>query len=107
SPHARSITLRSDLCLFGSRADHRHRHSFPTRRSSDLARMLQALGWRTLQEEVERLGGADAPDTRLHVDLAGRDPDEGMTEIPYEKGAAFLRTIEAAEIGRASCRERG
>lgn len=63
------------------------------------ARMLQALGWRTLQEEVESLGGADAPDTRLHVDLAGRDPDEGMTEIPYEKGAAFLRTIEAA-VGR-------
>src|SRR5690606_25713479 len=57
------------------------------------------LGWRTLQEEVESLGGADAPDTRLHVDLAGRDPDEGMTEIPYEKGAAFLRTIEAA-VGR-------
>lgn len=63
------------------------------------ARMLQSLGWQTLQEEVESLGGAQGADTRLHVDLTGRDPDEGMTEIPYEKGAALLRTIEAA-VGR-------
>ncbi len=63
------------------------------------ARMLQSLGWQTLQEEVEDLGGAEGSDTRLHIDLSGRDPDEGMTNIPYEKGAALLRTIEAA-VGR-------
>lgn len=63
------------------------------------ARMLQALGWRDLQEELEELGGANGPDTRLHIDLAGRDPDDGMTQIPYEKGAAFLRALEAA-VGR-------
>jgi leukotriene-A4 hydrolase len=45
------------------------------------------------------LGGPTAPDTRLHLDLAGRDPDEGTTNIAYEKGAAFLRTIEQA-VGR-------
>ena len=39
------------------------------------------------------------PDTRLHIDLKGRNPDDGLTEIAYEKGAAFLRTIEAA-VGR-------
>ena len=61
--------------------------------------MLQSLGWQTLQEEVAGLGGAQGPDTRLHIDLAGRDPDEGMTDIPYEKGSALLRTIEAA-VGR-------
>ncbi|NGZ99936.1 hypothetical protein G5V59_05915 [Nocardioides sp. W3-2-3] len=33
------------------------------------------------------------------LDLAGRDPDEGPTKIPYEKGSLFLRTIEAA-VGR-------
>jgi leukotriene-A4 hydrolase len=32
----------------------------------------------------------------LHIDLADRDPDDGMTEIPYEKGALFLRTLETA-----------
>ena len=63
------------------------------------ARMLQSLGWQTLREEVDDLGGDDGPDTQLHIDLAGRDPDEGMTNIPYEKGAALLRTIEAT-VGR-------
>ena len=32
----------------------------------------------------------------LHVDLTGRDPDDGMTRIPYEKGALFLATVEQA-----------
>jgi hypothetical protein len=63
------------------------------------ANMLASLGWTTLQGNIEDVGGMNAPDTRLHIDLAGRDPDAGMTEIPYEKGATFLRTIEEA-VGR-------
>lgn len=63
------------------------------------ADMLAHLGWETLRETVTELGGSAAPDTRLHLDLAGRDPDEGMTEIAYEKGATLLRTIERA-VGR-------
>ena len=39
-------------------------------------------------------------DTRLHLDLAGRDPDEGMTAIAYDKGANFLRMLER-HFGRA------
>src|SRR5690606_25327224 len=39
-------------------------------------------------------------DTILHIDLSGRDPDAGMTGIPYEKGAAFLASVERA-VGRA------
>ncbi|HEU5286215.1 MAG TPA: M1 family metallopeptidase [Sphingomicrobium sp.] len=58
-----------------------------------------ALGVDSLNEEIETLGGPSAPDTRLHIDLKGRNPDDGLTEIAYEKGAAFLRTIEAA-VGR-------
>jgi hypothetical protein len=38
-------------------------------------------------------------DTRLHIDLTGRDPDEGMTSVPYEKGALFLLMLERA-LGR-------
>jgi aminopeptidase N len=64
------------------------------------AAMLASLGWRSLQEAIEGAGGPGAADTRLHIDLAGRDPDAGMTEIPYEKGATFLRTLEQA-VGRA------
>jgi hypothetical protein len=35
----------------------------------------------------------------LYLDLAGRDPDDGCTLVPYEKGALLLRTIEQA-VGR-------
>jgi leukotriene-A4 hydrolase len=38
--------------------------------------------------------------TRLHLDLKGQDPDQIATGLAYEKGAAFLRTIEA-NVGRA------
>jgi aminopeptidase N len=55
-----------------------------------------ALGIDSLDAELKALPAAD---TRLAVDLRGRNPDEGLTEIAYEKGAAFLRTIEAA-VGR-------
>ncbi len=58
-----------------------------------------ALGVDALNKEIEGLGGPSSPDTRLHVDLKGRHPDEGLTDIAYEKGAALLRTIEAA-VGR-------
>jgi aminopeptidase N len=62
----------------------------------DRALMLQSLGWSDLQASLRDL---PASDTRLHIDLTGRDPDEGLTDIPYEKGAAFLRAIEAT-VGR-------
>lgn len=58
------------------------------------ADMLLVLQRRELADEITRLGGAAAPDTILHVDLAGRDPDEGMTQIPYDKGALLLRLLE-------------
>ena len=58
-----------------------------------------SLGWDSLQDTIAAQGGPKSPDTRLHLDLAGRDPDDGMNDIAYEKGAAFLRTIEK-EVGR-------
>jgi aminopeptidase N len=58
-----------------------------------------ALGVDALNKAVAENGGPTGPDTRLHLDLAGRHPDDGLTDIAYEKGAAFLRTIEAA-VGR-------
>src|SRR5688572_4946253 len=63
------------------------------------AAMLDVLARRDLEAEVARLGGPTSPDTVLHIDLAGRDPDDGATEIPYEKGAAFLQTVESV-VGR-------
>ena len=62
----------------------------------DRALMLQSLGWGDLQST---LAGLPPADTRLKLDLAGRDPDDGMTDVAYEKGAAFLHTIERI-VGR-------
>jgi leukotriene-A4 hydrolase len=58
------------------------------------AEVFRVLGWRELATEIERLGGMQSKDTVLHVDLKGRDPDDGATLIPYEKGASLLRLIE-------------
>jgi aminopeptidase N len=63
------------------------------------AEMLQVLDRQSLDEDIARLGGPASKETILHVDLAGRDPDDGFTQIPYEKGAIFLRLIEAT-VGR-------
>lgn len=63
------------------------------------AQMLADLGWSDMMESIEEAGGLEAADTQLHLDLAGRNPDDGMTDIAYEKGAVFLRTIEHT-VGR-------
>jgi len=68
-------------------------------RGKDYADMLRQLGRQSLLATFQELGGPQSPDTRLHLDLAGRDPDLGMNDVAYEKGAAFLQTIEAA-VGR-------
>ena len=66
----------------------------------DIALMLQALERTELDAEVAGFG-ADTVQTVLHLGLAGRDPDEGMTNIAYNKGAAFLRMLETA-VGRGA-----
>jgi len=53
--------------------------------------MEATLDWQTLAKELDRLPPADQV---LHVDLAGRDPDDGFTQVPYLKGELFLRRIE-------------
>jgi len=59
--------------------------------------MEAALGLRDLNEEIATL---EDRDEILHIDLKGRDPDDGSTDIPYEKGALFLRHLEET-FGRA------
>jgi leukotriene A-4 hydrolase/aminopeptidase len=57
----------------------------------DREEMESALALQGLKKEIEDLPDADEI---LHVDLTGRDPDEGFTSVPYEKGALFLRLLE-------------
>jgi aminopeptidase N len=60
------------------------------------AEMEAVLGRRELDREMAAL---PEQDRCLHIDLAARDPDDGCTLVPYEKGALLLRTIEHA-VGR-------
>ena len=62
------------------------------------AAMLTSLGHQGLVETVKDL---DERDTHLFLDLEGRNPDDGMTDIAYEKGAHFLMMLEK-EVGRAT-----
>jgi aminopeptidase N len=66
---------------------------------AERAAMLEVLARRELLNEIDRLGGPASRDTILHLDLKGRNPDEGATTIPYDKGAALLRLIEQT-VGR-------
>jgi leukotriene-A4 hydrolase len=64
----------------------------------DYADMLTLLSLNELKETVAQMGDTSR-DTHLYLDLAGRDPDEGVSDIAYEKGRFFLTAIEN-EIGR-------
>lgn len=65
----------------------------------DYDEMLALLSYQDLQHQISELG-AQSPDTHLRLNLSGRDPDEGTTDIAYQKGYYFLRTIEE-NVGRA------
>ena len=50
-------------------------------------------GRAALRESLARFG-ADSPLTRLRTDLAGLDPDDAFSSIPYEKGSRFVALLE-------------
>jgi aminopeptidase N len=65
---------------------------------SSYADMLQVLGEAELRDTIVQLG-EKSPDTCLQLDLAGRDPDEGLNDIAYEKGCLLLLALERL-VGR-------
>lgn len=59
------------------------------------AEMLAKLSLADLKEEVKEMrANGQGADTRLKLDLTGRNPDEGVTTIAYDKGYFFLRSLE-------------
>ena len=62
----------------------------------DRYNMEAVLGYQDLQADIENV---PAKDQILAIDLRDRDPDDVFSNIPYEKGALFLREIEQ-KIGR-------
>ena len=65
----------------------------------DYAEMLASLSYKDLLETLEELMESKPEDTRLKIDLSGRNPDDGVTAIAYDKGYFLLRTIEE-HVGR-------
>ncbi|MBL8149052.1 MAG: M1 family metallopeptidase [Blastocatellia bacterium] len=60
---------------------------------------MEALeGRKRLDDEMAKM---EDRDEILHIDLNGRDPEEGSTGVPYEKGSLFLRHLETT-FGRES-----
>lgn len=58
---------------------------------ADFAEMQDELEYNELLEEMKDL---DSADTRLKINLVGRNPDDGTTGIAYQKGSMFLRMLE-------------
>jgi hypothetical protein len=58
--------------------------------------MEAVLGRQDLQADIDAL---PANDQIMAIDLRGRDPDDVFSNIPYEKGALFLRELEH-KVGR-------
>ena len=66
----------------------------------EYADMLFSIEYDELLIETESILASEYPeDTKLKLDLEGRDPDDGMSAIAYVKGALFLMTLENA-VGR-------
>jgi len=66
----------------------------------EIADMLMLINYQELEWTVNNfmnLGFEE--ETHLKLDLEGRDPDDGMTDIAYNKGAFFLMALEEA-VGR-------
>ena len=65
----------------------------------DRADMLKVLGYQGLQETLEALNkpaseGGNTEFTKLHPELKDVNPDDYFSDVPYEKGNAFLRMLE-------------
>jgi leukotriene-A4 hydrolase len=62
--------------------------------------MLWELSYQDMMADIEDLGDTSA-DTKLQLQLEGRDPEDAFTNIPYEKGAHLLWLLERT-VGRAA-----
>jgi leukotriene-A4 hydrolase len=62
----------------------------------EVADILAVVEFQELERTLKKI---DSEDSKLKLNLYQRNPDEGMTDVAYIKGAYFLRTLEAA-IGR-------
>lgn len=67
----------------------------------DYADMLSELSLGELKVTMDDFMRKAPGDTKLKLDLTGRNPDDGVSDIAYIKGCMFLRMIEG-QVGRKS-----
>lgn len=65
----------------------------------EYSEMLASLTRAGLIEAAAEMLKEMPNDTKLKLDLEGRNPDDGVTSIPYDKGYFFLRLMEET-VGR-------
>ncbi|WP_046755504.1 M1 family metallopeptidase [Kordia jejudonensis] len=65
----------------------------------EYANMLASIGRQDLSDEIKNFRNQPEA-THLKLDLKGKNPDDGMNSIAYDKGYLFLRTLEET-VGRA------
>lgn len=66
----------------------------------EIADMLFLVELQELEETIEKMiDEGMAEDTQLKLALECRNPDDGLTDVAYVKGAWFLKTLEQ-EVGR-------
>ncbi len=69
------------------------------------ADMEDSIAYEGLKQTIADLNAAGHPqDSALKLHLAGRDPNEGTSDIAYEKGARFVRFLEG-RFGRPAIDE--
>lgn len=62
------------------------------------AKMQDVLSRKSLYDNMEDYG-PNNPETQLKVNVDGKNADDSLSDIPYEKGYAFLQTVENV-VGR-------
>jgi leukotriene-A4 hydrolase len=62
------------------------------------AKMQDVMSRKVLSDNMADYGKGNE-DTRLKVSTHGRNPDDSLSDIPYEKGYAFLQAVEMV-VGR-------
>ena len=67
------------------------------------ANMEDAIAYEELVQTVKDLAADGHPeDSALHLNLAGRDPNEGTSDVAYQKGRWFLGFLEGRSGARNS-----
>merc|ERR1711953_1288552 len=80
--------LNEGFTVFTERKIVGRMHGEPARHFSAILR------WKDLTETVEDVMGPTNPFTALVPRLAGADPDDAFSVVPYEKGSTFLWYLE-------------